>query len=66
MAMWYAVKCGGCGKEFNYVAGELMMCVGCGVESDYEAPFFCPECNRRIDPRREEGQAQILERALID
>lgn len=51
MGVVYSVTCDQCGHEFDQWAGSGAMCPCCGDEADEKAPFNCPECGKRINPR---------------
>ena len=68
MGVIYRVKCERCGSEFEHSVGVgfAYACVGCGEVADERAPFWCPVCNRRYNPREENFADKLQEVVLWD
>lgn len=69
MGVIYRVKCERCGTEFEHQAGVgfVYACVGCGdMAVDESAPFYCPACNLRYNPREENFADKLQEVILWD
>ena len=68
MGVLYTIKCEQCGSVFEHSVGVGLTyaCVGCGEVADEGAPFWCPVCNRRYNPREEQFSERVQEVILWD
>ena len=68
MGALYKIRCERCGIEFEHQtgAGFTFACVGCGEVVDNDAPFWCPCCQKRYDPQKEDFSDKITEVILWD
>lgn len=68
MGIIYNIRCKICHTEFSHFAGIgiMGMCIGCGELTDVEAPFLCPACNTKIDPKAPEFDEQLESTETID
>ena len=56
------------GVEFEHQAGIgfSISCIGCGESTEEKAPFWCPCCHLRYDPRSEGFSEKLTEIILWD
>lgn len=69
MGVIYKVQCEHCGVEFEHQVGVgfVYSCVGCGdIAADELAPFYCPSCNQRYNPRDKDFSHKLTGVTLWD